>query len=350
MDISNQVAEQLLIDLVSIPSPSHHEKQAVEHLVNWMRAYGYDQAFVDDAGNAVGIIGSGTRDVMLLGHIDTFGGFPDVRVDARTLYGRGSVDAKSPLCAFAIAACRARLTDDVRVIVVGAVEEESSSSKGARHIRSIYQPQMCIIGEPSQWDRITLGYKGRLLIRWRYHGALSHSAGSALSIPEIAVDNWLDLVDYTKKFNGNKEMLFSKLDIALQEINSGQDGAYGWADMLIGFRLPPNFDVDALQIDLRHQMTADIEFYGYEPAYAAPRTTNLSRYFRRAIRKNGGSPRFVYKTGTSDMNIVAPHWSGCEFLAYGAGDSALDHTPDEHVDLDEWLRSVDILTDVLSSV
>jgi LysW-gamma-L-lysine carboxypeptidase len=48
------------------------------------------------------------------------------------------------------------------------------------------------------------------------------------------------------------------------------------------------------------------------------------------------------KTGTSDMNVVAPVWK-CPIVAYGPGDSALDHTPHEHLDLDEYWRAVLVL-------
>ena len=163
--VSSVAAEELLHDLVAIASPSHEEAEAATFLVEWMRSQGYDEAYVDEVGNAVGIIGRGARDVILLGHIDTFAGFPPVQVEDHILYGRGSVDAKGPLCTFAVAARRAIARDDLRVVVVGAVEEEAATSKGARHIVANYQPDYCVIGEPSQWDRITLGYKGRLTCR-----------------------------------------------------------------------------------------------------------------------------------------------------------------------------------------
>ncbi len=60
-------------------------------------------------------------------------------------------------------------------------------------------------------------------------------------------------------------------------------------------------------------------------------------------------PRFLYKTGTADMNVVGPRWN-CPILAYGPGDSALDHTPDEHIDLDEYLQAIDVLTRVLEAI
>jgi LysW-gamma-L-lysine carboxypeptidase len=47
------------------------------------------------------------------------------------------------------------------------------------------------------------------------------------------------------------------------------------------------------------------------------------------------------------MNIVGPVW-GCPILAYGPGDSALDHTPNECLDLAEYQRAIDVLSRVLS--
>jgi LysW-gamma-L-lysine carboxypeptidase len=42
------------------------------------------------------------------------------------------------------------------------------------------------------------------------------------------------------------------------------------------------------------------------------------------------------------MNVVAPVWK-CPIVAYGPGDSALDHTPNEHLELDEYWKAVNVL-------
>ena len=283
----------------------------------------------------------------MLGHIDTFGGNPPVHVDGRLLYGRGSVDAKGALCTFAVAGLRANLPDDVRLIVIGAVEEEASSSKGARHVVGQYQPECCVIGEPSHWDRMTLGYKGRLLLDWSWRGALAHSAGQVPSPPERAFAYWSQVQRYVEVFNKDIHSLFGQLDATLQDIESGQDGAYGWATMTIGFRLPPMVTPQAIVDRLGEDDDADIRAYGQELAVLAEKDTSLSRAFRGAIRAQGGRPRFVHKTGTSDMNIVAPIWN-CPILAYGPGDSSHDHTPDEHLDLDEYQQAIAVLADALS--
>jgi LysW-gamma-L-lysine carboxypeptidase len=75
------------------------------------------------------------------------------------------------------------------------------------------------------------------------------------------------------------------------------------------------------------------------------------RSFLGAIRQvdAAAQPGFVVKTGTSDMNVVAPVWR-CPILAYGPGDSALDHTPDEHLPLDEYWRAVMVLEQALRNL
>jgi len=347
--ITEEIAEALLHDLVATASPSHEEAAASQLLVDWMANNGYDQAFVDEAGNAVGIIGNGSREVVLLGHIDTFGGTVPVRIEGRTLYGRGSVDAKGSLATFAAAAVQAALPDDLRVVVIGAVEEEASSSKGARYAATQYQPDFCVIGEPSSWDRITLGYKGRLLLRWRWEGALAHSASAVTSPPEHAVAYWQHVTNYVNELNEGRQGIFARLDVTLQEINSGQDGAFGWAESVIGFRLPPDVDPYQLAAALAPEDDATVTAYGHEQTFVADKNSAVSRAMRQAIRSQGGKPRFVHKTGTSDMNIVGPIWN-CPIVAYGPGDSSLDHTPNEHINMDEYLQAIEVLASMLSNL
>src|SRR5438128_5930161 len=136
----------LIRGLVEIPSLSRREGEAVEWLVARMAERGF-RASVDDVGNAVGEIGDGPKHVVLLGHIDTVPGEIPVRIENEELVGRGAVDAKGPLAAFVAAATRSRKS--LRVTVVGAVEEESPTSAGARHRAMLPAPDWCVTGEPS---------------------------------------------------------------------------------------------------------------------------------------------------------------------------------------------------------
>ncbi|MFZ6019782.1 MAG: M20/M25/M40 family metallo-hydrolase, partial [Chloroflexota bacterium] len=91
---------------------------------------------------------------------------------------------------------------------------------------------------------------------------------------------------------------------------------------------------------------AALELLDEVPAYLAEKTTIVVRGLLAAIRAAGGKPAFALKSGTADMNLVAPVW-GCPAAAYGPGDSSLDHTPHEHISLAEYRRSIEVLTRAL---
>jgi LysW-gamma-L-lysine carboxypeptidase len=344
--VSDEQAEALLHELVSIPSPSTQEAWASSFLVDWLAEYGFE-AHIDYSGSAVGVRGDGPRDVVLLGHIDTFPGEVPVRRVYGRLYGRGAVDAKGSLAAFAVAAARVAPPPGTRWVVVGATEEEAATSRGARHVLTQFSPELCIIGEPSGWDRITLGYKGRLLVDWGWHGPLAHSAAPTPSPAERAVAFWRQVEAYAEEFNQGCGGIFTRLDASLRALNTQTDGTHGSAQMTIGLRLPPGLHPDDAQQALcLRQDGGCLAFRGAEVAFLATKRNPLTRAFLRAIRTQDGQPRFVTKTGTSDMNIVGPVWS-CPIVAYGPGDSSLDHTPDEYIELADYQRAIRVLETAL---
>jgi LysW-gamma-L-lysine carboxypeptidase len=347
--VSDEQAEALLHELVSIPSPSMQEARASNFLAGWLAEHGFE-AQIDSSGSAVGVRGDGPRDVVLLGHIDTFPGEVPVRRVYGRLYGRGAVDAKGSLAAFAVAAARVDPPPGTRWVVVGATEEEAATSRGARHALRQFSPELCIIGEPSDWERVTLGYKGRLLVDWEWHGPLAHSAAPTPSPAERAVAFWRQVEAYAEEFNRGCEGAFTRLDASLRVFNTQTDGTHGSAQMTIGLRLPPGLHPDAAQQALcPRQDGASLAFRGAEVAFLASKRNPLTRAFLHAIRAQGGQPRFVTKTGTSDMNVVGPVW-GCPILAYGPGDSSLDHTPDERIELADYRRAIRVLETVLTTL
>ena len=49
------------------------------------------------------------------------------------------------------------------------------------------------------------------------------------------------------------------------------------------------------------------------------------------------------------MNVVGPVWR-CPITAYGPGDSALDHTPNEHISITEYLEAIRVLRRALKGL
>jgi LysW-gamma-L-lysine carboxypeptidase len=343
-------AEALLRGLVEIYSPSHQERRASEFLAAQMAAAGFDNAFVDEADNAVGILGSGPREIVLLGHIDTVPGNIPVEVREGRLYGRGSVDAKGPLATFAAAAALVGAQPGWRIIVIGATEEEAVTSKGARHALKVYHPSLVVIGEPSRWDRLTLGYKGRMLLDYRFRKPVSHTARPEPNALEQAVNFWNALKADAAAYNEGRERAFDQIFATLRRLDGESDGFTETATMTISFRLTPDLTPDEMKARvLRLADGGEVRFRGEEFTYRADKGSALVRLFNNAIRDCGGRPGFVYKTGTCDMNVVGAVWD-CPIVAYGPGDSALDHTPEEHIELAEYHQAVGVVANVLRSL
>jgi LysW-gamma-L-lysine carboxypeptidase len=395
--IDHTRAVALLQGLVAIPSLSRQEQAASRWLVEQMQQLGYARAYVDEAGSAVGELGdpNAPHVLMLLGHIDTVPGDIPVRIETTTegemLFGRGSVDAKGPLATFVAGAARAghawAAAHGVRVVVVGAVEEEAATSKGARTVRDRFDgvqnpvPVACIIGEPSSWQRVTLGYKGRLLVEVSATQPMMHTAGPDMGVATVAVDLWNWIVAYAASYNAERPRTFDQLMPSLRRLRTETTPSMDDAvEAQVGIRLPPDFDVqefihamvqwlqervggvgefDGEIVEAAEQSVEIIgnparvvlSLRGYEKTWRSERDPLLVRSFLAAIRHVAPEEKagFVVKTGTSDMNVVAPVW-GCPTVAYGPGDSSLDHTPNEHVSLHDYWQAVLVVEQTLRNL
>ena len=350
-----EAARALVVEAVRCPSLSGQEGDVAAFLTDWMNAHGFT-ARIDEAGNAVGERGTGPLTVALLGHMDTVPGEIPVRVDdSGVLHGRGSVDAKGPLCAFmaAVAELPPQALAAARFVVIGATEEEAPSSRGAHHIRDTLRPDFVLIGEPSGWEGLTLGYKGRLVARL---GALKgnfHTAGEGTSAADDLTEGWFRVRAWAAAFNEGQPGVFDRVQATVQDLRAGTDGLQQVAEATLGFRLPPTLSPQDAQAAVRACLadleSVSVEFLGQETAVRHPKDNLLTRAMRVGIRAHGGTPVFKVKTGTSDMNVVAPAWP-VPTLAYGPGDSALDHTPEERLDLAEYDRAVAVLRDALTQL
>ncbi len=349
---------ETLLGLVSRYSPSGQEHEAVMWLVERMRALGFTEAFVDGAGNAIGVMSrssAGGRQVVLLGHIDTVPGEIKVRIERdeqgrEVLYGRGAVDAKGPLACFVDAVAEVGQRDGWQLVVIGAVEEERDSD-GARFIAERYRPDLLLVGEPNRWDRVGLGYKGSAWAEITVRREQAHTAGGQQTAAEAAVEAWQSVRAYVEQFNLQRRRVFDQLLVTLRGLESGEDGFQQWARLRLGVRLPLDLSPADWYETLRELLPgAELRPVGYPvPAWECEKNTAPVRALLHAIRSLGGAPSFVFKTGSSDLNLVAPIWK-CPAAVYGPGDSNLDHTPHEHLVLEEYDRAVQVLTMALRRI
>jgi len=180
-------------ELIAIPSPSGDEARLAHRVASELKKLGYDEVWIDEAGNAIGRLqgaepGPGWLFLTHLDHVDVgdeaawphppFAGHLD---EEGRLWGRGAVDIKGPLAATVY--LKAFLKEQPRrdVYVVSVVEEELGG-RGAKHLVKTLGARFgaAIVAEPSNLE-VMYGHRGVARVRVRF---LGHAHHAALAAPE----------------------------------------------------------------------------------------------------------------------------------------------------------------------
>jgi LysW-gamma-L-lysine carboxypeptidase len=330
-------ARDLLERLVATPSPSGDERAAAEVVVEFFEAHDRE-VFVDDVGN---VRAPADDSVLLTSHVDTVPGDIPVRVEegdgVPTLWGRGSVDAKGPLTAMAVAAVR------TGVSFVGVVGEEVDS-RGARFlVEDREAPDAVVNGEPSGVDGITLGYRGILAGTYVATSKSGHTSRPENNAIQDAIE-WWSAVEAEFE-NDPYEPVFEQVTAKPVSVEGGtsEDGLSVEATMDVQLRVPPSMTCGEVhEIADGYLESGHVNWHdSVRPTMASPRN-DLARAFRVAVRGVDLEPRLLRKTGTADVNVYAGAWD-CPMVTYGPGDSDLDHAPDERLPLPDLDRATAVL-------
>jgi LysW-gamma-L-lysine carboxypeptidase len=333
----------MLVDLLKAYSPPGHEEKAVKVLQDYAISLGFDTVRIDGAGNIIAEVGYGEKSIALIGHIDTVPGELPVEVDGDVVRGRGAVDAKGPLVAMFIGATLAKKVIDLdkhRVYVIAAVGEEGDSRGAKELIRQGFKANGIIVGEPSN-NSIVLGYRGSMKVLIRCSSMPSHSSSPPLEPPvyEKLINIWTKIKEKYSIFKAQ----FTTATIL--SIRCGDDVALGYSvypnegymivDLRIGIEDTLK-NVDGYLQNLISQFNScSYNVLDYTHPVKTSITNTIVRALTRAIIVEGEKPRFVYKLGTSDMNLLQSCTSN--IVAYGPGKSELSHTNKEEISIEEVL-------------
>jgi LysW-gamma-L-lysine carboxypeptidase len=275
---------------------------------------------------------------MFLGHIDTVEGELPIRVEGGRITGRGACDAKGALAAALIAG--SRHSGPGELLVVAAVGEERDS-RGARHLIPRHRPDFLVVGEPSGWSGVTIGYKGNLSLVLRFEGERSH-----LSSPEnTTVEAGLAFLENLRAFVERRrdESGFRSLTMKVHSIHTLREGSAERVEIGVNLRLPPGVPSDDVIAFLAENGFAGrSEVVDRSEAVEVDPRNVVVRALCAGIRREGAVPTLLRKLGTSDMNLAVPAWD-CPAAAYGPGDSHLDHTDAENLEVEEFRRAVGVL-------
>lgn len=351
----NEYAVQLLTDLLEIYSPSGKEDEVSVFLADEMRKLGFNVR-IDDVGNVIGEVGRGKAHILLCGHMDTVPGYIPVRIVGNDLYGRGSVDAKASLAAMVVAGhMLAKDNLACKILVVGVVDEEGSS-RGVKHLVEKRIPaDYAVFGEPSGVDKVTIGYKGSLRLKITCKTQTGHSAAPWLF--ENAIEKVFEVWRETKKLCCPQERLespFHSVTSCLTKINGGETSSVvpSTCHIHVDIRVPPQFTCqqvfDKVSGLVKKYQTANpkvsvkIEAKSLTDPFELNKSSTVVRAFSWAIRKvRAKPPVLLRKTGTGDMNVLGRAMK-IPVVTYGPGDSRLDHTPNEHIKIREYLNAIQV--------
>jgi putative selenium metabolism hydrolase len=181
---------EFLRDLIALPSPSCEEKAVAERVVAEMESLGYEEAFIDPMGNAVGRVGEGPTKIVLDAHMDTVGvgnpmAWPHDPFEGKILdgvvFGRGASDNKGALAAqvYAGKLMSERGLDgaNVSMYVVGTVMEEDCDGLALGYVltETITGVDAVVLGECTNLD-VYRGHRGRMEMKVVTTGLSSHAS------------------------------------------------------------------------------------------------------------------------------------------------------------------------------
>ncbi|PVX24632.1 MAG: acetylornithine deacetylase [Candidatus Bathyarchaeum sp.] len=362
--MSDEYAVDLLTRMLNIYSPSTHEEEISLFLADELTKLGF-KVHRDEVGNVIGEIGEGSPVVLLCGHMDTVEGKIPIRVEDGNLYGRGSVDAKGPLAAMIVAA--SKFTDGTfpgKILVVGVVDEEGSGSGIQHFVEEGIQPDYAIFGEPSGLEKVVFGYKGILTVKVTVETPSGHSAAPWLF--DNAIEKAMDFWKQINRLHLREEKLksrFYSITSCLTGIKGGNSSASfipSQCEIRVQLRIPPQLTPEQVFEEVKRKIdrykatnpkvTVKVETVDVAKAFEADRRSVIVRALAWGIRKTTlNYASFSRKTGTGDMNVLGNALK-IPVVTYGPGDSKLDHTPNEHINIQEYLDSIEVLTKTLTKL
>jgi len=334
-------AIEFLDRLIQIPSPSGSERKA---------AFSFEKAWVDEADNAVATNYRHEKgmqpDLLLFGHLDTISAPMQHRREKGRIFGRGSVDAKSSLAAFITAAGEQKVP--YKLMVAGVTEEEAPTSKGIRNLLTYAKPKMAINGEPSNTNGITVAYKGRIVVECITHGKPSHAG----MVSENPIERTIEYYEKLRAIYPLHKRNFDSVILNLTHIKAGSRDSLNVVPEALNFdidvRIPPSISNKEVVNNFKKLAPRNVEVKVHESLPGVQTDVNhpICRSMVAAIRSQGLTPRYVKKSGSADMNITSA--AGIPTIAYGPGDSSLDHTPNEVILISDYEKAIKIMKSAIS--
>jgi len=205
--------ENLLIELLKIPSSSGNERKLAEFIAKKLKKnFSVKIQRFNGSANVLAI--KGKPKVLFNAHLDTVPKQLKIIKKGKFIYGRGACDTKSQIAAMIISAEKLK---DIALLFDSCEEKDFSGIKKALPLipKSV---KRIIVGEPTNSD-LVIGQKGLLTLKILCTGKKAHG-----SMPEKgvnAIDKLIGALETLKKQNLGYNKLFGKAAMNLGKISGG---------------------------------------------------------------------------------------------------------------------------------
>ncbi len=309
--------------LVDIDSTTGREQEVAAFIARTLREFGWhvdEQPLSDGRFNVLARIEQPT--VVLSTHFDCVPPFFPSRIEGSRLYGRGACDAKGILAAQVAAAERLRQAGrtDVGLLFVAGEERGSDGAKAANGWPNT--STWLINGEPTE-SRLGVATKGVYRARLTATGRAAHS--SLPHLGESAIEKMLDAL------------------VALRETEWPVDDVLGSTTYSVGLVsggvapnvIPPNASAELMFRTVSDYREVRDQLESAIGTCAAVEDVLVVPPVRLHTVEGFDTAVFAY---TTDVPFLT-HW-GTPML-FGPGSITVAHTDQEHIEIDELMRSVE---------
>ncbi|MBS6953836.1 MAG: YgeY family selenium metabolism-linked hydrolase [Enterocloster asparagiformis] len=354
-------------DLLRIKSYTFEEEAAVKRVIEEMKKLDYDKAYIDECGNAIGVIGDGPDVILFDGHIDTVqeGDISKWVVDPfgaeikdGNLYGLGASDMKVPgaVMVYAAAIMKELHLDRKKTIVISfSVMEEDMDGVALDHIltNSGYKPRAVIICEATDL-RLCHGHGGRSMFRVTMPGIPTHC-----SRPEDGVNAVYDMQEIISRVvklsddllaqeRENGTIALSKIENSSASLNAVPYSCSIYLDRRTTSHLTPERQFEEMErlvagtnatwevLDIHHKTWNGYEavMHSVLPAFDLEENHELVTAAKKAFLElfNEEVENFRFKGTTNGVSSAGKH--KIPTIVFGAGVENMCHEANEYCPLE----------------
>ncbi len=367
---NREIATQLLQDLIRIPS-YQTESDVVQYLAKRFEKLGipYRTRKINEAGreNIVATWGEGERSLILNSHMDTVSpGDPaewthppfSAEIADGKVYGRGAADAKGSLAAMISALesiVRSGNPLDGKLILTAVAYEEESGLGTEAEVTGGTLADAAIIGEPTELQ-VHVAHKGVVRLAVTTHGKAAHA-----SEPWEGVNAISKMGGVTACLDRLAEEIFQRVDpllgpatLAVTKVEGGigRNIIPPSCRLVLDRRILPKETLESAQKEIEDaldrlqkedpHLKVTVKLLSFAEAAA---TSPEDRIVQVALGSRSEVLQEVSEAGgfgaCCDMRFLK-NQGRVPSIILGPGSLSLAHKTDEFVQIDEYLKAVDL--------